>query len=169
MAVLVLGDSFLEALSVPAEETIPAFIGEGLHRSSLRYVNVVNAGVGGWDPNQYLLELRQMIRRDRFDMAVVFLYVGNDIVMEARSPYPPRQPVKSHHLRLPTKMRFEEWIDATLYPINDFLETRSHAFILLKNRFAFLLARVGLTARHFPEVFLISEHESPSAEYNTDL
>jgi hypothetical protein len=161
MALLVLGDSFLEALSVPAEETIPELIREELHRRNPRYVKVVNTGVGGWDPNQYLLELRQMLRRECFEMAVVFLYVGNDIVMETRLPYPPRKPVERHHFRLPTKLRFEEWIDATLYPVNDFLETRSHVFIFIKNRFTFLLARLGLTARHFPDVFLLSEHESP--------
>ena len=45
---LVLGDSFMEALQVPFEESFPYLLGTGLRQATGKQVEVINAAVGGW-------------------------------------------------------------------------------------------------------------------------
>jgi hypothetical protein len=65
-----------------------------------------------------------------------------------------------HPLRFPRHLGVAEFIDAVLYPINDFLEVRSHLFILVKSRAEPLLMKLGLTAEYFPVEFLRREAAS---------
>ena len=53
-------------------------------------------------------------------------------------------------------MLFRSW----LRPANDFLERRSHLFVLLKTRLDVMLMRAGLTADYFPVEFRRSEATS---------
>jgi hypothetical protein len=56
-----------------------------------------------------------------------------------------------------------------LYPVNDLLETKSHLFVLLKNGFPTLLARFGLTALFFPQVFERNQLDSTCWQITTDI
>ena len=71
---LALGDSFLEALQVEYEDTMTAYIERGLFAQLGAEVQVVNTGVSGWDPNQYLMQAREELANDTYDLVVVFLY-----------------------------------------------------------------------------------------------
>jgi hypothetical protein len=108
------------------------------------------AGAGGWGPNQYLLLSKSKLASARLDMQLVFLYLENDVEQVRVESYPPRHPAPYHKLRLPRRMTQAELIDAIFYPINDWLETRSHAFILFRTRMQPLLARWGLSATVIP-------------------
>jgi hypothetical protein len=150
--ILALGDSFVEALQVEYEQTMTWLLQEAITQQTARPTEVVCAGVGGWRPNQYLLQSKTMLARSRFDLQLVFFYLENDLVGAKVDKYPPRHPAPYHRLRLPKKLNTDEMIEAFFYPINDWLETRSHAFILFRNRMQPLLARMGLTATTLPEV-----------------
>lgn len=152
-SVLFLGDSFLEALQVENEDTFPEIIKRTFRERYGRELAVLNTGVGGWSPNQYYLAAREELSRRQFDLAIVCLYVGNDFVSRFDTLLIPRTPVERHSLRAPVSWSLSAWKTAVFYPINDFLETRSHLFILLRNRSQTFLSKVGLTAEYFPPIF----------------
>jgi hypothetical protein len=156
--ILLLGDSFMEALQVEYEQSLAGLLEQQLTKSLGRPVAVRNTGVGGWEPDQYLLQARKAFRDGgRFDLVLVSLFVDNDIIAFRRDPVPMRVPKVSHDFRVPTSLNTPEFIDAILYPINDALETRSHLFILVKTRLQTLLMRLHLTEAEFQRVFYKSE------------
>lgn len=159
--VLVMGDSFMEALQVEYPQSFPALLEEGLTRRLGRPVSVWDAGVDGWDPPQYLVRTRQILAHHSFNLVVVALYLGNDLVISPRAYRPPRHPAERHHFRLPRNLSRKEIVDATLYPINDFLEVRSQLFIFFRTRLRTLLTRLGLSAMDIPVGILRRDASSP--------
>jgi lysophospholipase L1-like esterase len=83
--ILVLGDSFTAGSSVERDQAYPQVLEGLLARQAKRPVEVINAGVGGWDPFQYA----QYFARDGFrfepDLVVVGFFVGNDTYSAALS------------------------------------------------------------------------------------
>ena len=167
--ILLLGDSFMEALQTEYDQSLPGLLEARLAQRFHYAVGVRNTGVGGWDPPQYLIEARRTLGREHFDLALVAVYLGNDIVPERIERYAPRAPVEVHRLHLPRQLSGREFIDAVLYPINDFLEVRSHLFILLKTRLQALRTRLGLTAEEFPVGLLREEAGSPRWSVTADI
>ena len=161
LSILIIGDSFVEALQVENEDTL----GEGLRRLlEDKYglvVHVANSGVRNWNPNHYLLQSRRALSRQSFDLGIVLLYVANDCIQETRSSYKARSIATPHRFRMPRSFRKPEWVEGVFYPFNDLLETRSHLFVFLKNRSRVLLARVGLTPYYFPPIFYRDRRDSP--------
>lgn len=166
---LLIGDSFVAALQVEEEQSLAGLLAARLADSLGVAVAVRNTGVPGWDPPQYLIRARQMLAQEEFALAVIFVYVGNDVVPRRRDYIPPREPVPARPFRLPRAMTGGEIVDALLRPINDGLERRSHLFVLLKDRLRPLLMRVGLTAEYFPVEFLRSEETSPRWDVTAGL
>jgi len=160
--VLLLGDSFMEALQVEYEQSLAGLLEARLGTRLGETVAVRNTGVGGWDPPQYLMEARRELARERFDVVLVSVYLGNDVVTRRVERYAPGPPVDApfHRLRLPRHITYAELVDAVFYPINDFLKARSHLFILVKKQASTLRMRLGLTAEYFPEELLRREANS---------
>lgn len=150
--VLVIGDSFMEALQVEYEQSFSGLLEAGLTRRLGHPVAVWDAGVDGWDPPQYLIRARQLLNTHPFNLVIVGLYLGNDVVTERRHYFPPRAPQVRHRLRFPRALRWSAWVDALLYPINDVLKRHSELFMLAKNQLQTLRQRLGLTADYFPIV-----------------
>jgi hypothetical protein len=167
--VLLIGDSFVQALQVDYEQTFGALLEAGLTARLGRPVAAWNAGVDGWDPPQYLVRARQLLDRYRFDLLVVAIYLGNDVVVRRNEALPPRQPAERHSLRLPRRLAWSQIVRGMLYPINDELETRSHLFVLAKNGLRGLLLPAGLTAEEFPFGLRRSEASSPRWEVTTGI
>lgn len=157
--VLALGDSFIEAIQVDYRDTVTAHLERGLERALANPGRVVNTGVGGWDPNHYLLEARAALGHQRYDAVLIFLYLGNDAVGWRSAGYPPRAARRAVRLRVPRSLGRGELIDAVAYPLNDALEQRSHLFVLAKNRLKFLLMRAGLSKHYFPDVLLVDTRD----------
>ena len=167
--ILLLGDSFMEALQMDYDQSLPGLLEAHLAQRFHHAIAIRNTGVGGWDPPQYLIEARRTLGREHFDLALVAVYLGNDIVPERIERYAPRAPVEVHRLRLPRQLSGREFIDALLYPVNDFLEVRSQLFILLKTRLQALRTRLGLTAEEFPVGLLRQEAASPRWSVTADI
>lgn len=165
VSVLFIGDSFVEGLQVESGavmgEVLRGLLQNELGRSAL----VVNAGVGGWNPNHYLLEARRALGKRRFDLGIVALYVGNDTVETVVDSFPQRPYATRHRFRVPREMKRREVIDSLLYPINDFLETHSQLFILARSTFHVQLAKIGLTPLRFPPIY--ERSEAASARWTT--
>lgn len=148
--ILAVGDSFIEGLMVDSEETMPKVLERLLNESGSLSVEVVNTGTAGWGPAQYLLQIQEELPRRDYDLGIVFLYPGNDF----RPPAELRVADlgERHGFEMPRELSWEEIVRAWLFPINDFLEERSHLFVLLKNRLESLRARLGLTNFYLPRI-----------------
>ena len=124
---------------------------------------VWNTGVGGWDPGQYLSQARSSLLSAQFDLILVSLYMGNDVLKREFGELPPRTPDEVHSFRFPRDLSSRELVGAWLYPINDFFETRSHLFTLAKTQAQLLRVRLGLSAAYFPAEF--NTHYGKSADW----
>jgi hypothetical protein len=168
-AILLLGDSFMEALQVEHEQTLAHLLESGVSNRIHQPVVVRNSGVGGWGPNQYLLRARQVLAREKPAFIVVALFVGNDVATHRVDRVPPRAPVQRSSLRLPSSFVWNELVNAFLAPVNDALETRSHLFIMAKNQASTIRMRLGLTPKYFPVEYLRDQATSPRWQVTTDI
>lgn len=78
--ILLLGDSYVEGLRVPLEQTFGKVLEAELNASApagLRY-EVVNAGVSGWGTDQQLLWLRTEGAKYQPDLVLLAFFPGND-------------------------------------------------------------------------------------------
>lgn len=148
--ILLLGDSFMAAMQVEHEQSLAGLIEEEALGGLGATAAVWNTGVGAWDPPHYLIQARRALREGQFDVVLVSVFLGNDIVWERSDYFPPRQPVRRATFRVPGGFDPSELIDAWLAPVNDALEPRSHLFVFMKARLQGLLMRLGLTAVHIP-------------------
>jgi len=159
--ILLLGDSFMEALQVQYEESLAGLLESELGSVIGRPVVVRNTAVGGWDPSQYLLQARKILKEEHFDLVLVSMFLGNDLVARMYERILPRVPAETHPFRWPRELSWGEVVNAWLYPINDMLEVRSHLFVLTKNQSQTLRMKLGLSASYFPSQFTIAEADSP--------
>ena len=166
--ILVLGDSYMAALQVEYEESIPGRIESSFAARGMP-VSVRNTGVGSWEPIHYLYRAQQAFRCEPFDLMLVFVYLGNDVVPARRPPYKARELIPKRNVRFPSSLAKSEIIDALLYPINDRLEERSHLFIFIKQRGKVLLMKAGLTAREDPVELRVSEADGPQWGITADI
>jgi len=151
--VLLIGDSYMAALQVEYAQSLAGLFEQRLPERLRRPIAIRNAGQAGWDPPQYLFEARSLFARDTFSLALVSVYIGNDVVTSRPDRIPPRLPVATYAFRLPRRVSSAEFIDAFFHPANDWLKRRSQLFIFFKSRLQPLLMRLGLTAEYFPEEF----------------
>jgi len=167
--ILVLGDSFLEALQVENEETIPQFLKQDMLLKYDLDVNFYNSAVGGWNPNHYYLETKKVLQEKTIDLGIVFLYVANDIVKSIHTSYKPRARAKRHKLKIPHRLSWSDFKYSIFYPINDFFEVKSHLFIFIKQRMRPIFSKISLTAYYFPDLFYLEEKSSNRWEITTQI
>lgn len=77
--ILVLGDSFMEALQVAAEASLPQLLERELTRQAGRPVEVINAGVSGWGTDDGLRYLTEYGLDYEPDLIVVAMTLHNDV------------------------------------------------------------------------------------------
>lgn len=150
LAVLAIGDSFIEGLMVDGDQTIPKVLEQLLNERGAGSVEVVNTGTAAWGPFQYHLQSVDELARRDYDLGLVFLYTGNDFKPDREIK--PADLGARHTFRLPTSLAWNEWVRAIFWPINDALEVRSHLFVLAKNQLELLRARFGFTNFYFPPI-----------------
>ncbi len=75
---MVYGDSFIEGEFSPIEETFCERLRARLEERSRRTIQVINAGVVGYGPDQALLKMEKEVPRFRPDLLVEAVYAGND-------------------------------------------------------------------------------------------
>lgn len=77
--ILLLGDSFMEALQVAYEESLPSLLGTALTERVGRTVEVVNAGTSGWGTDDEVAYLDRYGRRFHPDLVLVAMTLHNDV------------------------------------------------------------------------------------------
>lgn len=158
--ILAAGDSFVEALGVDYEATLSRRLELDVSRLGGKPAAVSAIAASGWNPHQYLLAARRELQTRRYDLGLIFLYAANDIVGNT-SAITNTQIGRTSEFRIPRAWTRDAWTRSLLHPVNDFLEQRSHLFVLLKTRGASSLARLGLTSAYFPQVFRKTFAASP--------
>jgi hypothetical protein len=76
--VVVYGDSFIHAFYTAEEHTFAAKLGERLAAGLRGGVEVVNAGVSSYGPDQISVKMRSELPRLQPDLVVVAIFAGND-------------------------------------------------------------------------------------------
>lgn len=141
---LVVGDSYLEALQMDYEQSLPGRLQDSLPARLGAPIAVRLAASGGWDPSHYLLATRKHLGRVRPSAVLVGVFLGNDIIDRHVDHWAPREAIVRNRFRRPRSMAPREWVRAFLLPVNDFLETRSHLYVLVRGRLSGLRMRMGL-------------------------
>ncbi|RME76137.1 MAG: hypothetical protein D6784_06510 [Chloroflexi bacterium] len=78
--ILMLGDSFVQAVQVKEEETAHQVLEDLLNsQNNGQQYEVISAGVGGWGTGQQLMYYRTEGRRYRPDMVLLMFFLGNDV------------------------------------------------------------------------------------------
>lgn len=167
--VLLLGDSFVEALQVEYEQSLAGRLEDTLPDLVGRPVRVYNAGINGWGPSQYLIKGREVLATDDIDVVVAVVYVGNDALPVRLDHIPPRAYAERYRFRFPRALSTTEFVDALLRPVNDQLEVRSHLYVLVRNRLQALRMRAGLSPLYFPQEFLRSEADAERWSLTADI
>jgi hypothetical protein len=145
--VLVVGDSYSEAVAVPFEQTV-------WHLLELATGACFEAaGVGAYGPSQYrrLIEERLSVPGGTFDLILLNLYVGNDFTPNV-GRIPPPQEVQRKPVRLLPEELGKKELRAWLYPLNQALESRSHAYVAIRAAIRRVLAGGSIGIWGFPDV-----------------
>jgi len=85
--ILVLGDSFMEALQVPFSESFPKLLEDRLREVGLSNVEVINAAVSGWGTED---ELAYLVRYGKWfepDLILIAMTLHNDISDNMREQF----------------------------------------------------------------------------------
>jgi lysophospholipase L1-like esterase len=78
--ILILGDSFVQAVQVDQAQTVHQVLEDALNRrADGKQVEVISAGVGGWGTGQQLQYYRHEGRNFRPDLVLLLLFLGNDV------------------------------------------------------------------------------------------
>ena len=167
--VLLVGDSFAQALQVDYEDSFAALLELLAARALGSSVALRNAGVDGWDPPQYLWRVRRALDTRHYDALLVTIYLGNDVVATTNEYWPSREPLRDTRIRWPSQFDRRNVTEALLYPLNDRLKHHSHLFILLKRTLGVLLMRLHLTGVDFPGEIIRSEATSMRWDVTADF
>lgn len=125
--VLVIGDSFAEALAVPWEDTVWS----RLEADTGACLAV--GGAGAYALPQYVgtAEERLGSGAESYDLVILAFYSGNDFTDD-----PTRMPKAQEVQWMPLRLLPAEWTPGGLrdwfYPVNQWLESRSHAYVGLR-------------------------------------
>lgn len=76
--VVVYGDSFIHAYYAADEDTFPVQLGKQLNGRAGADVEVINAGVSSYGPDQMLLKIEAELPKLDPDLLVISIYAGND-------------------------------------------------------------------------------------------
>jgi hypothetical protein len=139
----------MAALQVEHEQSLAGLLEDSLKAPGGRSVSVRNAGVGGWDPSQYLIFGRRRLVEHGYGLMLVAVFTGNDVVPRKREYIPASRPEREG-FRIPWRLSARAWVQGVARPINDVLEQRSHLFVFLKKRTELLRIRLGLSPLYVP-------------------
>ena len=125
--VLVLGDSFMEALQIPFESSFPSLLEHGLAGRTGKRIEVVNASVSGWGTDDELKYLTTQGRKLKPDLILVVMTLHNDISDNLRERF---HTTKNGSLVERSGANPSFWA-YKIIQLQGFLAARSHTYQLL--------------------------------------
>jgi lysophospholipase L1-like esterase len=85
--ILLLGDSFMEALHVAFDESFPKLLEDRLRQNGIRGVEVINAAVSGWGTEDELAYLVRYGRALKPDFILIAMTLHNDVSDNLREQF----------------------------------------------------------------------------------
>jgi hypothetical protein len=85
--ILVVGDSFMEALQVAYDDSFPSLLEAGLRAKLKRPVEVINAAVSGWGQDDQLFYLREYGLAFKPDLVLIAMTTHNDLLDNLRERF----------------------------------------------------------------------------------
>ena len=165
--ILAVGDSFLEAPQVTYEASMTALLSENLAHDFSLPVTIVNAGVSGWDPNHYRVQVMQALEQSDYDLVLVFIFLQNDLITESIDYFPPTTILSppfwqaNHSLAL-NLLAIKAQLIAKL-------RQHSHLYRFGEESHNLILARMGENSDYLPNELLLSEANHPKWQVTTDV
>jgi hypothetical protein len=167
--VLAVGDSFVAGLQVEHADLMTTRLAGSLTRTLGLRVAPVASGVPGWGPAQYALEVEHELGRSRYDAVLVFLFLGNDVVADRSFDPDEFQRRFDRPFRLPRALTAAELKAALLVPLDDFLEVRSHLYVLVDKRLENLRIRLGMSPFFIPRTLLREMADAPAWDLTAEI
>ena len=143
--VLVLGDSFMEALQVPLEASFPRLLEQRLAAMTGQRIEVINAGVSGWGTDQQLQYLTEYGMALKPDLVLIGMTLHNDVSDNLGQQFhmlKDGQVVARPPFEIPSR-------EFRLLKIKDYLASHSHLTQLLR-RYKYL-GEVKVAARQLDD------------------
>jgi hypothetical protein len=125
--ILVLGDSFMEALQVPYEASFPSLLERTLQQQRRTPIEVVNASVSGWGTDDQLQYLTTYGLQWHPDLILVAMTLHNDISDNLRE----RFHIAAGGRLIPRLGKPATFLEYKVVQLKSLLATRSHAFQLV--------------------------------------
>jgi hypothetical protein len=126
--VLVLGDSFMEALQVSFEQSFPSLLEAGLRERTGRNVEVINLSVSGWGQDDQLAYLRKYGLAYEPDLILVAMTAHNDVLDNLRERF---HTLNDGKLAVRPEVHMSEWEFRQLQ-LKGYFASRSHLWQLLR-------------------------------------
>jgi lysophospholipase L1-like esterase len=167
--VLVIGDSFMEAIEVPYEATVSGLLQERLPRALGRPVAVRDAGISGYDPPQYRIATARALHREHFDAIVVSIYTGNDVSDDQTTYFPARARGSEGKVRWPSPWSVTRFTRGVVMPLMLRAQRHSHLAVLLWNSTELLRIKFRMWEWAFPWVLLRREVNAKAWEATADV
>lgn len=168
LSILNIGDSFLEAVSVDNAETIPQILARRLQEDYGKNIFAANPSTSGWNVNHYYLEAKRSLSVLHFDLAIVFLFIGNYIV--AYKDTTVKTPLGSVRIRAANrKEALNRWRREFSWMLEKWLEANSQLFIFVKQHAYMYFSKIGIITRKDPKEFFTSELASPRWQITAEI
>lgn len=157
LRILGLGDSFTFANGVLLEETYLKQLEQLLPEYGGKTIEVLNAAVPAYAPLQEFRFWESRHAQLQPDIVIMGFFVGNDFVESGDLFGEDGKPlIAVRDGRLISSKRSDEergFVRAVTGPARDFLKTRSHLYVFLRNRSSELLSKAGLRPFNLPPDF----------------
>ena len=139
--ILILGDSFTYGPGIEQNKLYPKLLENLLNNTTSRFTyETLTMACGGYGVEHYLAILENIGLQYEPDLVILAIYVDNDVT--------DRLVIGAEEAKSERSFKND-----FLYPINNWLEERSHAFVFVRERLDYPLWKVGLRPYYFPQVF----------------
>jgi len=167
--ILIVGDSFMDALEVNYEKSTAGLLEKMLSEKSGRKICVDNTAVAGYDPVQYRIIAKRRVQQLQYDAALIFVYLGNDIDNYRADSYPAQVPVESVFKLFPRPFSLENIYSHWFCPFKEILKQHSQLSILIRNTFYNTLSRLHLMSEYIPWIILKDNKAKPAWSRTSSL
>lgn len=144
--ILILGDSFVFNYGIPYGQDFASILEKELNSGQLsvtyKSVEVINAGVSGYEPYDELKLYRNYLKELAPDLVIMGFYEGNDFAGPV-SKIVSNPEVRQFNLKTPRGL---------LELVNDKLESNSHLYMFFRNRLEYSRFRMGLSSLYLPSI-----------------
>lgn len=154
--IVVLGDSYTEALQVPIEKTFPYILEKRLNSESGKRYEVLNLGISGFGTAQEYLTFKYYGSKYHPDLVILQFFIGNDVVNNSLALEPQKE-------NRPFFVLNAGKLEELPFNINDKSPSKTKTEVATKYQVKNLLSKY--TIKFFPNIYYIVEDRIESTPW----